>query len=76
LIIVKGIWNNPGSHFDIADGEDISLVVEHWLNARSENADIFVAGANLTWCVGSFAANEYSRVTHFQWILLELWQLL
>ena len=51
---VKGIWNSPGYHFDIADGEDISLVVERWLNARGENADIFVAGANLMWWVWKY----------------------
>ena len=31
-----------GSYFDIADGENISLVVEHWLNARGGNAEIFI----------------------------------
>ena len=27
------------------------MVVERWLNARGGGADIFVAGANLMWCV-------------------------
>ena len=44
---VKEIWNIFGSHFDIAHGKNIRLVVERWLNARDGDANIFVAGANL-----------------------------
>ena len=39
---VKGIWNSPRLHFDITDGENISLLVKRLLNARGENAEILV----------------------------------